>query len=171
MFLVFLNKLLTMKINQFFFSFFIILILGCGNDKKVPKKLTYQRTQSPSVVVAKEVQQTPIDLKNKGIGPIKKIIFSEKTDLSLAENGKNIFNSKCTACHNVNRRLIGPPMKGIYERRSPEWVMNIILNPDEMLKKDPTAKALLKEYNNIMMLNQNITEDQARALSEYFRTL
>jgi len=62
-------------------------------------------------------------------------------------------------------------MKGIYERRSPEWVMNIILNPDEMLKKDPTAKALLKEYNNIMMLNQNITEDQARALSEYFRTL
>jgi hypothetical protein len=40
-----------------------------------------------------------------------------------------------------------------------------------MLKKDPTAKALLKEYNNIMMLNQNITEDQARALSEYFRTL
>ena len=121
---VFLNKLLTMKINQFFFSFFIILILE-DIDKKAPKKLTYQRTQSPSEVVAKEVRQTPIDLNNKGIGPIKKIIFSEKTDLSLVENGKNIFNSKCTACHNANRRLIGPPMKGIYERRSPEWISKI----------------------------------------------
>ena len=42
--------------------------------------------------------------------------------------------------------MIGPAIKGIYERRSPEWVMNIMLNPTEMLKKDPVAIALLKEY-------------------------
>ena len=160
-----------MKINQLFFYIFLGLILGCGNEKKEPKKFTYQRTQSPDQVVSKEINETPVDLNNKGIGPIKKVIFTEKTDPVLVENGKSIFNSKCTACHNINRRLIGPPMKGIYDKRSPEWVMNIILNPDEMLKKDPIAVALLKEYNNIMMLNQNITEDQARALAEYFRTL
>jgi hypothetical protein len=62
-------------------------------------------------------------------------------------------------------------MKGIYERRSPEWVMNMLLNPAEMLKKDPIAIALLKEYNNIMMLNQNLTNDEARSISEYLRTL
>ena len=160
-----------MKVNQFFFYIFLAFILGCGNEKKEPKKFIYQRTQSPDQVVTNEINLTPIDLNNKGIGPIKKVVFTEKIDEVLVENGKNIFKSKCTACHNINRRLIGPPMKGIYDRRSPEWVMNIILNPDEMLKEDPIAVALLKEYNNIIMLNQNITEDQARALAEYFRTL
>lgn len=69
------------------------------------------------------------------------------------------------------RKLIGPAMTGIYERRSPEWVMNLLLNPTEMLKQDPIAKALLKEYNNVMMLNQNLSQDEARAISEYLRTL
>ena len=62
-------------------------------------------------------------------------------------------------------------MKGIYERRSPEWVMNMLLNPAEMLKKDPVAIALLKEYNNIMMLNQNLSNEEARSITEYLRTL
>jgi hypothetical protein len=75
------------------------------------------------------------------------------------------------ACHLPQRKLIGPSMKGIYERRSPEWVINLLLNPTEMLKQDPIAKALLKKYNNIMMLNQNLSEEEARSISEYLRTL
>jgi hypothetical protein len=62
-------------------------------------------------------------------------------------------------------------MAGIYERRSVEWVLNIMLNPDQMLKEDPIAIALLKEYNNILMLNQNLSENEAKSLAEYFRTL
>jgi hypothetical protein len=67
--------------------------------------------------------------------------------------------------------MIGPAMQGVYERRNPAWVMNIMLNPDEMLQKDPIAIALLKEYNNAIMLNQNLTEEEARDLAEYLRTL
>jgi hypothetical protein len=52
-----------------------------------------------------------------------------------------------------------------------EWVLNIMLNPDQMLKEDPTAIALLKEYNNILMLNQNLSDEEAKSLAEYFRTL
>ena len=62
-------------------------------------------------------------------------------------------------------------MQRIYERRSPEWVMNMLLNPTEMLKQDPIAIALLKEYNNVMMLNQNLSEKEARAIAEYLRSL
>jgi hypothetical protein len=40
-----------------------------------------------------------------------------------------------------------------------------------MLAKDETAIALLKEYNNVMMLNQNLSQEETRALAEYFRTL
>ena len=89
----------------------------------------------------------------------------------MATQGAAAFKQKCTACHKTNAKLIGPAMQDIYERRSPEWVMNILLNPTEMLKKDPIASALLKEYNNIQMLNQNLSEAEARAIAEYLRTL
>ena len=89
----------------------------------------------------------------------------------MVTKGASTFKQKCTACHKANKKLIGPAMKGIYERRSPEWVMNIMLNPTEMLKNDPIAIALLKEYNNIKMINQNLTEDEARSMAEYMRTL
>ena len=71
----------------------------------------------------------------------------------------------------VDQRMIGPAMAGVYERRSPEWVMNMILNPTQMLKEDPIAIALLKEYNNAIMLDQNLSEEEARDLAEYLRTL
>jgi hypothetical protein len=47
----------------------------------------------------------------------------------------------------------------------------MILNPDQMVKEDPIAKALLVEYNNIPMIGQGLTEEQARKILEYFRTL
>ncbi len=61
--------------------------------------------------------------------------FDENIDQEMADKGAAAFKQKCTACHKPNAKLIGPGMNGIYERRSPEWVMNILLNPTEMLKK------------------------------------
>lgn len=112
-----------------------------------------------------------VDLDNKGVGPIKNVDFPDEIDQEMAARGQAKFDAVCVACHMVDQRMIGPAMKGVYERRSPEWVMNMILNPDGMLKEDPIAKALLKEYNNAIMLNQNLTEEEARDLAEYLRTL
>jgi hypothetical protein len=49
--------------------------------------------------------------------------------------------------------------------------MNMILNPEEMLQKDPLAKALFMEFNGQLMTDQQLTVDEARAILEYFRTL
>ena len=75
------------------------------------------------------------------------------------------------ACHRPDKKFIGPAPKGVLERRTPEWVMNMILNPEEMVQKDPLAKDLLVEFNGSPMANQNLTEEEARAVLEYFRTL
>lgn len=152
--------------------FFVTLIISCGSNENKKKGFEYNRTKKrENKKYNAEESSTPIDLKNKGLGPIKEANFKEFIDQDLANKGASSFNRKCIACHMAGRKLIGPAMKGIYDRRSPEWVMNMILNPVEMLKKDPIAVALLKEYNNIMMLNQNITKDEARSISEYLRTL
>ena len=108
---------------------------------------------------------------NKGIGPVSKIVFNDEINQNLANSGKKLFNQLCTSCHMIKEESVGPAIKGILERRSPEWIMNMILNPTEMLQEDPIAKKLLAEYNNVYMYNQNLIEDEAREIIEYFRTL
>ena len=107
-------------------------------------------------------------MSDKGIGPIKIIKLGE-IDQALVTEGEAIFKAKCSACHKISKRFIGPGMKGVTQRRTPEWIMNMILNPEVMVQKNPLAKQLLAEYN-APMANQNLTEDEARKVLEYFRT-
>ena len=148
-----------------------LLLTSCG-EKKEEKKDSFEvsrtkeqpKTETTSAAV-------PVDMDNKGVGPITSVTFDAEIDMELAKAGEAKYNAICTACHMIGQRMIGPDLTGVYERRSPEWVMNMILNPDGMLKEDPIAQALLKEYNNAIMLNQNLSEEEARALAEYLRTL
>ena len=145
-------------------------IASCGG-KKEEKKDGFEVNRTKSADKKKETAGVPVDLSNKGVGPIKNVDFAAEVNTEMAARGEAKFNAVCVACHMVDQRMIGPAMKGVYDRRSPEWVMNMILNPDGMLKEDPIAKALLKEYNNAIMLNQNLSKDEARDLAEYLRTL
>lgn len=128
-------------------------------------------SRTNSQAVTKEAVSVPVDLKNKGIGPISSYSFSTEINTELSAQGKSVYDSKCTACHMANQRMIGPALSGVYDRRSPEWVLNLLLNTNEMLKKDPISIALLKEYNNAIMNNQNLSEQEAKAVAEYLRTL
>jgi mono/diheme cytochrome c family protein len=89
----------------------------------------------------------------------------------MAATGQEIFKINCTACHKPTKRFIGPAPLGVLERRAPEWIMNMILDPEGMVKNDPDAKKLLIEYNGSPMANQSLTEEEARSILEYFRTL
>lgn len=149
-------------------AFFLV---ACGNGETKKKEFQYNRVQKTEKKAQNQTAKTPIDLNNKGIGPIDSFEFPEAVDANMAGQGEQAFKQKCTACHYPNKRLIGPAMQGIYERRHPAWVLNMLLNPSEMLEKDPIAKALLKEYNNVIMLNQNLSQEEARAIAEYLRTL
>ncbi|WP_222982181.1 c-type cytochrome [Flagellimonas meishanensis] len=148
-----------------------VVTASCGGKKEKKDdgfEVSRAKTEEKGAQASEGV---PVDLDNRGVGPIKNLDFPEEINAEMAARGEATFNAICVACHMVDQRMIGPAMKGVYERRSPEWVMNMILNPDGMLKEDPIAKALLKEYNNAIMLNQNLTEEQARDLAEYLRTL
>ena len=77
---------------------------------------------------------------NKGIGPISKIVFDDEINQNLANSGKKLFNQLCTSCHMIKEESVGPAIKGILDRRSPEWIMNMILNPTEMLERRSNSK-------------------------------
>jgi mono/diheme cytochrome c family protein len=109
---------------------------------------------------------TPEQLEH-GIGPISAFELAE-LDTALVSRGLEVFTVKCSACHKINERYIGPALGDVLERRSPAFVMNMILNPEQMLIRHPEAKALLAEYMT-PMANQNLTESEARAILEYLR--
>ena len=158
------RKLLTLLVLS-------ALVISCG-EKKEEKKEGFEMNRAKKEVKAAATSEgAPVDMDNKGVGPIKSVSFADEIDAELAAAGQTKYQAICTACHMAEQRMIGPALKGVYERRSPEWVMNMILNPDGMLKEDPIAKALLKEYNNAIMLNQNLSEEEARSVAEYLRTL
>ena len=147
-------------------------LIACGNSsEKKEDGFKFNRTKKEKTKAVQANTKTPVDLSNKGIGPIKDLAFDAAIDQGMVEVGAAAFKQKCTACHKANAKLIGPSMKGIYDRRHPAWVMNMLLNPTEMVKEDPIGKALLAEYNNILMINQNLSQEEARAIAEYLRTL
>lgn len=150
-----------MKKNKLTFLFILSLtLLSCGNKKT-------KNTESQDVQEQKEMSP----LENKGVGPITSVTLNETIDQALASQGEEVYNTMCTACHKIEKKYIGPPTKNILQRRSPEWIMNMILNPEVMVKEDPIAKQLLIEYNGSPMANQSLTKEQARSILEYFRTL
>ena len=110
-------------------------------------------------------------LSNKGIGPISKVVFEKEVNIQMSNSGEKLFNQLCTSCHMINEDYIGPAMSGILERRSPEWIMNMILNPIQMLEEDSIAIELLERYNFEYMYNQNLLEEEAREILEYFRII
>ena len=110
------------------------------------------------------------DNQEIGIGPVKKVELSQTIDPALSEKGKGIFDVKCVACHKLDDKLVGPPLHGVTKRRKPEWIMNMILNPEQMTKENLEAKKLFGQYLTQMTF-QNVTEQDARAILEYLRTV
>lgn len=84
--------------------------------------------------------------------------------------GKLDFESKCLACHSMGEgRKLGPDLAGVSKKRSEDWLRRWMKEPEKMLRTDPTAKALLKEYNNIPMPNQNLSDAEVRQYLKYFQ--
>lgn len=152
-------KLLPVLITLFLFS--------CGSGAEKNDATDNTSTEAPKSMIEEEADP----MKSIGIGPVSSITLNDEIDTELAATGETLFGEKCTACHKPAKRHIGPAPKGILDRRSPEWVMNMILNPEEMILKDPVAKKLLMEFNGAPMANQSLTEDEARSILEYFRTI
>ncbi|MDE0470561.1 MAG: c-type cytochrome [Ekhidna sp.] len=144
----------------------LLLIFQC-QPKEASNKFSFEKNEKQS---SRKVSML-VDLKNKGIGPVSSVVLEEAIDSVLVRRGRLMYQEKCMVCHKIGSKFIGPPPNGILKRRTPEWVMNMILNTDEMLQKDSLAKALFMEFDGQLMTNQNLNEEESRAIVEYFRVL
>jgi mono/diheme cytochrome c family protein len=140
----------------------VVMVLGActKKDNEVASSATAPTAEEKKV-------EAPAGAQGKGIGPVTEVKI-EALNVALATKGKTTFEAKCSACHKLEERYVGPALKGVTLRRTPEWIMNMILNPVEMTQKDPVAQELLGEFLTQMTF-QNVSQDDARGLLEYFR--
>lgn len=159
--------------------FFAFALMSCGGKEekkddniKIGGKKEIKEAPVTSEGASDEVPASErITLDNKGVGEVKDLPLDDDINQEMVARGAELFKTNCTACHKVDKRFIGPSPAGIMKRRSPEWIMNMILDPQLMVEQDRCAKDLLVEFNGAAMANQSITFDEARDILEYFRTL
>lgn len=137
-----------------------LILFACGNNGD-------NADSSGSTSETEEQGLTEFELTN-GIGPVTEPIELGEIDSEQATKGQNIFEMKCEMCHNMEGRMVGPALGDVLERRSAEFVMNMILNPSGMTKEHPEGQKMLQEYMTAMPF-QNVKEDEARAIVEFLR--
>ncbi|GAB2829739.1 c-type cytochrome [Ferruginibacter profundus] len=139
---------------------FISACGGSGSDKKGTDPYDSKSTGSNG---------NPSYDPNRGEGKFTKVDVGATLDATLAANGEKVYGVKCSSCHKLTEeKLVGPGWKGVTSRHTGVWIMNFITNTDEMLNKDPKAQAQL-EICLVRMPNQNLSDDDARALYEFQR--
>lgn len=141
-----------------------LMLAGCGGGGDQPAADTAAAGNAAAV----GSDLTPFEVLN-GIGPVTEPLSLGPVDPSLAEQGEDLFAGKCSACHKMDERYVGPPLGGITTRRTPAYVMNMLLNPEEMYTRHPDARALLAQYMT-QMPNLQLSREEARAILEYLRT-
>jgi cytochrome c551/c552 len=147
------------------------IIYSCngGGSNKSSKTGTVSKTDSNEEKTSQAGGNVPSYDSLRGVGKFTHVDISNRLDEDMASGGETIYGAKCAACHKLtDEKLVGPGWQGVTTRHKPEWIMNFITNTDEMLNKDPNAKALL-EICLVRMPNQNLQDNQARQLLEFMR--
>lgn len=139
---------------------------GCGKSDAPASSGTAAPAASSSA--GADASGLSADELENGIGPVKTLDIAASIDAALATRGEEIFNQKCSACHKLDERYVGPPLRDVSTRRTGRFIMNQLLNPAEMAQKHPEGKQLLAEYLT-QMPDQQLTQEDARAILEYLR--
>ena len=82
------------------------------------------------------------------------LLFAVSTSVSAqnVEEGEKLYKANCTACHQIDNKLIGPALRGVSDKYSEEWLIKWIKNSAEMIAAgDPDAIAIWEEYNKSPM--------------------
>jgi mono/diheme cytochrome c family protein len=83
-------------------------------------------------------------------------LFLFSINLSAQEgdyaNGKKLFNANCAACHKLDKKLIGPALGGVTDRRENEWLQAWIKDNNALRASgDQDAIDIFNEYNGMVM--------------------
>lgn len=87
------------------------------------------------------------------------------------KEGEKIFKSKCTSCHAIDRKVVGPALKGVPDTKSEEWLIKWIRNSQALIASgDAEAIKIFEEYNKSVMTSfTDLSDDQIKSVIAYIK--
>ncbi|WP_336833776.1 MULTISPECIES: cytochrome c3 family protein [Sphingobacterium] len=85
------------------------------------------------------------------------------------KEGEKIFKSKCTSCHAIDRKVVGPALKGIPETKDEAWLIKWIKNSQALIASgDADAVKIFEENNKLVMTSfTDLSDDQIKSVLAY----
>ncbi|MGH2622412.1 MAG: cytochrome c3 family protein, partial [Sphingobacterium sp.] len=93
------------------------------------------------------------------------------TQAQDAANGAALFKANaCNSCHAVGRKLTGPDLAGLSERREESWIIKWVHNPQGMIDSgDEQAVALKAEFPTTMASYANLSEGDVKDIVAFLK--
>ena len=84
-------------------------------------------------------------------------------------NGEKLFKTVCAACHKLDKKLVGPALKGITEIREQDWLIAWIKDSPAMIESgDKLAIQVFEENNKLPMIaNPQLSDQDIIDILEY----
>ena len=80
------------------------------------------------------------------------LIFTTSISAQDYDNGKQLFRNNCAACHNMEKRVVGPALKNTVKNQGEDWTKSWIKNNQALRDAgDKHANEIFKEYNGMAM--------------------
>lgn len=78
-----------------------------------------------------------------------------------AADGAALFKANCTACHAVDKQVVGPALKDVHKRRDEAWLLKFIKNSTAVINSgDKYAVDLYIKYNKTQMPAFDYLQDE-----------
>ena len=99
----------------------LMALVGCGGAKSGNTEAASAADQAGGTDAS---GLTAFQMEN-GVGPITDVVQVGEIDHEKAEAGEKTFTEKCSACHKMAERYVGPALGEVTVRRTPTYVMNM----------------------------------------------
>lgn len=90
---------------------------------------------------------------------------------SQAQDGEKLFKSNCASCHAFGKKLVGPDLTGVADKREAQWLHKWIKSSQTLVREgDPVAVQVFNDGNKIPMPDAFINDEEINAVIGYIKT-
>ena len=115
-----------------------------------------------------------VSLTNRFLSTTALVSLLLLSSTAFAQEGEALYKANCTACHKIDKKMIGPALQGARQTwadrtGSDDAIVAWIKNSQGYIKEsgDSYAKDLLDQYNNTLMTPNALSTEEVLALLDF----
>lgn len=138
----------------------VVLLYFCDALKSTSSPLSMRMRLTPYASLFRRTFLTVLS--------VSVLSISASAEVS-AEAGKKLFKANCASCHKLDKKLVGPALGDVTQRRTEEWLLKWIRNNAEFRASgDKDAIAIFEEYGgSVMQAFPALTDDDIKSILAY----